>query len=482
MIFEKYRVTNLYFFIFVITNQLTSFSFCLEALQTECHSIAVIGTGYVGLVSGACLAEFNNNVICVDIDERKITLLRQGEIPIYEQGLKELVNRNQKNQRLEFSIDIKQSIQKSEIILVCVDTPIGKNGEADLTAVHAVAKMIGENLNSSKTIFIKSTVPIGSIRQIASLISHYNNNHFLFELAYLPEFLREGSSVRDFMEPERIIVGTESEMAKQLLIEILSPIYKKNIPFVFTTIEAAETIKYVSNCFLAVKVSFINEIANLCDRTGVDIFEVSKGVGLDSRIGSKFLNPGPGYGGSCFPKDMLALIHQSQKLEIDLKIIKAAVEANETQHKVILDKLKRALNFSVAGKTIGILGLTFKANTGDIRESPALKIIDALLREDAFIKAYDPVAMENTRNAYPQLLYANSIYDAVQEADAVMILTEWEEFKEADWEYVRSLMKQAIVIDARNLLSIEMLDDLGFIYDNVGRSNAKKASNLMQIN
>lgn len=430
------------------------------------HKVTIIGTGYVGLVSGACLAEFGNDVLCCDVDEYKIHLLSNGEIPIYEPGLKELVHRNP---NIAFSSNVAEAIQKNDIVLICVGTSLSNSGEADLSALYSAAKLIGENLNKPKTVYIKSTVPLGTVKKVKSTIQRYNKNSTDFAIAYLPEFLREGSAVQDFIQPDRIVIGTESKEIQKQISEILTPLREQNIPFLFTKIESAEAIKLVANSFLAVKISFINEIANLCDQTGADIFEVAKGIGSDNRIGNKCLNPGPGYGGSCFPKDIQAILNNAQELGVNLKVITAAVEANLFQTKVVIEKLKNTLQTPLKGKTIGILGLAFKANTDDIRNSPALQIVSELLAMGVKIQAYDPQAMLNAKKVYPQLSYCNSSYETAKNADALMILTEWEEFSQLDWTKIRSDMKQAHVIDTRNIVPQEPLFKLGFKLINVGR-------------
>ncbi|HSW85944.1 MAG TPA: UDP-glucose/GDP-mannose dehydrogenase family protein [Rhabdochlamydiaceae bacterium] len=443
-------------------------------LDRKTHGITVIGTGYVGLTLGACLAEFGNHVICCDIDQDKIDLLNQGHIPIFEIGLKELVDKNVQENRLLFSSDVKQSIRKNEIIFIAVGTPSNENGEANLGAFHAVAKTIGKNINGQKVIFVKSTVPIGSVKKFADLIRQNCDDQFDFDLAYTPEFLREGTSVQDFCDPERVVIGSESKRANQILVEILWPLYSKKVPFLFTSIESAEMIKYAANSFLAVKIAFINEIANLCDQVGADVFEVKSGLALDSRIGSKCLNPGPGYGGYCLPKDTIALVHDAQKLGVDLKIVQAAIEANKLQPQIILQKLYKLLDSEVENKTIAILGLSFKENTDDVRCSPSLKIIEELLKNGAYVKAYDPIAMQHVKKIYPQIEYCDSSYDAAEESDAIMLLTGWKEFENIDLVKLRDSMKRPLFVDGRNLISTETLKNLGFKYENVGRSHVEK--------
>ncbi|MDN3506141.1 MAG: UDP-glucose/GDP-mannose dehydrogenase family protein [Simkaniaceae bacterium] len=429
------------------------------------HKITVIGTGYVGLVSGACLAEFGNDVICCDIDANKIRMLNNGEIPIYEPGLKELV---QKNTQIKFSSNVAEAIQKNDVILICVGTPMAQTGEADLTALYSAAKSIGENLNSPKTIYIKSTVPLGTIKKVKSEIGKHNKKDTPFSIAYLPEFLREGSAVQDFLHPDRVVIGAESDEIQNQVLEILQPLQQQNVPFQFTKIESAEAIKLVANSFLAVKISFINEIANLCDQTGADIFEVAQGIGSDSRIGRKCLNPGPGYGGSCFPKDIQAILNNAQDLGVELRVISAAAKANHDQPKVVIEKLKNTLQSPLKGKTIGILGLAFKANTDDVRDSPALKVMEQLLAMGAKIQAYDPEAMLNTKKLFPQVTYCYSTYETAKKADAILVLTEWEEFGRLNWVKIHQLMNHPNIVDARNTLSVNNLTGLGFNLRNIG--------------
>lgn len=435
------------------------------ALHSE-HKITVIGTGYVGLVSGACLAEFGNDVLCCDIDKSKIRQLDNGEMPIFEPGLKELV---QKNSHLNFSSNVADAIRKNDIILICVGTPMASTGEADLSALYSAAKLIGENLNSPKTIYIKSTVPLGAVKKIEADIQRHNKNSTDFSVAYLPEFLREGSAVQDFMHPDRVVVGSESKEIQKQVSEMLKPLQQRNVPFLFTKIESAEAIKLVANSFLAVKISFINEIANLCDQTGADIFEVAKGIGSDSRIGNKCLNPGPGYGGSCFPKDIQAILNNAQELGVDLKVITAATEANHYQPKVVIEKLKNTLQAPLKGKTIGILGLAFKANTDDVRDSPALRVVSKLLEMGAKIQVYDPQAMLNAKKTYPDLVYCKTSYETAKNVDAIMLLTEWEEFSQLNWVQIHNSMNTPFLIDARNILDKDNLGKIGFILTGIGR-------------
>lgn len=466
-------------FLIFVTQIGALFSSNQEELKAgQPYGIAVIGTGYVGLTIGACLAEFGNRVVCCDIDQNKIASLQQGRIPIHEIGLQEIVDKNRQEKRLFFSGDVEQSIRNNEILFIAAGTPLNENGEENSNALYTTAKLIGENLNGHKIIYVKSTAMLGLIRKFAALIRQHNQGQFDFDIAYTPEFLREGSSVEDFCHPERIVIGSESEKANLTFCQILEPLYKKKIPFLFTSIESAEMIKYASNSFLAVKIAFINEIANLCDRNGADIADVAAALALDSRIGPKFLKPGPGYGGYCLSKDTITLVQDAQKLGVDLKIVQAAVEANKIQQQIVLQKLYKLLDFEVNNKTIAILGLSFKENTDDVRCSPALKVIEELLKKGALINVFDPCAMKNLKKIYPQIRYWNSPYDAVKGTDATLLLTGWKEFENMDFDKIHQLMKQPNIVDARNLIALETLKKFGFKYENIGRSNLEKKNRI----
>lgn len=433
--------------------------------------VAVIGTGYVGLVLGACLADFGNDVLCADIDKEKIKRLNNGEIPIYEPGLKEIVDRTRACNKLSFSDDPEDVIRQSEVVFVAVDTPMSDEGKADMRAVEAVAKMIGKNLHDYKIICTKSTVPIGTGKRLKKIIKEHARGDVDFDVVSNPEFLKEGAAVKDFLEPDRVVFGTESTRPLAALYEIYGPLHENKTPFLCTDIATAEMIKYAANAFLAVKISFINEMSHLCDATGADVKAVAWGTGTDNRIGPKFLNPGPGFGGSCFPKDIRALVHKAQHCFVDLKIVEAALAANESQKRRIIKKLKELMGGSFEKKTVAILGLAFKANTDDIRYSPSMVVIDHLLEQGARVKAYDPVAMENMKKAAPQVNYCGSSYEAVMEADVVVIMTEWDEFCSLDLAKVKSLMHQPVLFDARNIVKTSELKELGFTYTNIG--NAK---------
>ncbi len=431
--------------------------------------ITVIGTGYVGLVSGSGLADFGNYVTCVDVDDERINLLSSGHIPFFEPGLKEIVGRNMAADRLCFSTDVSGAISQADVIFIAVWTPMDGDGSADLSAVKDVSKTIGENIKSYTLIATKSTVPIGTREIINSIISEHAPQSTIFDVVSNPEFLREGSAVRDFLFPDRVIIGTDSDQAIEIMREIYRPLFLNETPFIFTDIPTAETIKYASNAFLAVKVSYINELANLCDATGADIHVVARAMGLDGRISPKFLHPGPGFGGSCFPKDTRALIHSAEIKGVELKVVKAAADANEAQIDVIIKKLERLAGGSLKGKRVAVMGLAFKANTDDIRESRAVAMVDYLLSREAEVAVYDPAAMSNMKLLYPDLDYADSVESAVKGASAALVMTDWNEFRGLDLAHIGELMKKKVIVDAKNLLSREQLAENGFAFEGVGR-------------
>ncbi|MFC1565731.1 UDP-glucose dehydrogenase family protein [Candidatus Neomarinimicrobiota bacterium] len=432
-------------------------------------NITVIGTGYVGLVSGAGLSDFGNQVVCADIDESKISLLKAGKIPIFEPGLKEVVDRNVKSNRLSFTTDISGAVRSSEVIFIGVGTPEGKNGEADLSAVFSVAETIGNNLNTYKIICTKSTVPIGTGAKIISIINKCKNNDVEFDYVSNPEFLREGAAVQDFLIPNRIVLGATSEKSFQIMQDVYRPLYINETPIVYTNVPTAEMIKYASNAFLALKLSYINEIANLCEIVGADVHVVAKAMGNDGRISAKFLHPGPGFGGSCFPKDTKALLSLSQELNEPMNTVAAAIATNNRQKERMVHKLFNLMNNDIKGKTIAVLGLSFKQMTDDVRESASIIMIQSILNKDGIVKAYDPVAVENMKNHFPNIEYSNSWQAAVKDAHAVAIMTEWHEFRGLDLAELKQLVKTPIILDTRNVLSIKDLVDLDFKFDNVGR-------------
>ena len=431
--------------------------------------ITIIGTGYVGLVSGAGISDFGHRVRCADIDKQKIDLLNDGSIPIYEPGLKMLVARNVNAKRLTFTVDVEDAIKWAEVIFIAVGTPQGENGEADISAIKAVAEQIGKNLNNYKVISTKSTVPIGTGKMIQKIIDEDNLDKIKYDYCSNPEFLREGAAVRDFLHPDRVVLGSTSGKAFEYLKDVYRPLYINETPMVHTTVETAEMIKYAANAFLAIKISYINEVANLCDEIGADVHVVAKTLGMDGRISPKFLHPGPGFGGSCFPKDTKALVEIAKNYKIDMAVVTAAIEANNFQRKRMLNKLNELLDNNLKGKVIAILGLAFKQETDDVRESPAIDIISGIHDKGGIIKAYDPIANDSMKEIFPALDFKSNWHKAVEGSDAAVIMTEWNEFRGMDLEKLKILMSQPVVLDTRNILNITELKRLEFKYDNVGR-------------
>jgi UDPglucose 6-dehydrogenase len=429
--------------------------------------IAVFGTGYVGLVSGTCFAELGNDVVCVDIDKEKIEMLKKGKSPIYEPGLSEMLTRNQEEKRLIFTTNAEKAIQENDIILICVGTPQKEDGEANLQYIFNVAETVGKHMNGYKVVATKSTVPVGTNYKIKDIISEITNEKF--DVASIPEFLKEGTALKDFMNPDRIVIGTESKQAKEMLHELMQPLERIYQPIVHTDIRSAEMIKYTANSFLAMKISFINEIANLCEKVGADISEVYKGIALDKRIGHRFLQSGIGYGGSCFPKDVRALIKTGEFHGSDLFMLEAVDKVNKRQRYVVIEKLRRILG-DLEGKTVAVLGLAFKPKTDDIREAPAIDIIHRLKSMGAEIRAFDPIAQKNTEKVMNGTIhYAEDMYEALEGADAVVIATQWDEFKSLNRTKMRSLMNQPVIIDGRNILDKELFLKDGFVYEGIGR-------------
>lgn len=433
-------------------------------------NICVIGTGYVGLVSGAGMADFGNNVICADIDKEKIEMLQAGGIPIYEPGLKELVDRNVGAERLTFSADLESSVRMADVIFIAVGTPMGDDGAADLEAVEAVATTIAHNLNDYKIICTKSTVPVGTGERLEALIQKEKTSDYEFDVVSNPEFLREGSAVKDFLIPDRVVLGVNSERAGNIMKDVYRALFINETPMVITNVPSSEMIKYASNAFLAVKISFINEVANLADKVGADVHTIARAMGLDGRISSKFLHPGPGYGGSCFPKDTEALVHTGEQHGVDFQVVKAAIAANKHQRNVILEKVSELLP-DLQGKTVAVLGLAFKANTDDVRDTPALEIIQGLKTAGATVKAYDPIAADNMKLFFmPDLDTRETVLDTVENADLVIILTEWNELRGLGLKDLKTHLASPNIIDARNILSVNQLQEFGYNYRNVGRS------------
>lgn len=437
--------------------------------------IAVIGTGYVGLVSGACFAEFGINVTCADIDAEKIRLLEEGNIPFYEPGLSEKVQTNVAQGRLRFTTDIAAAIRDALVVLIAVGTPANRDGTPNLDAIDAVAREIGRNLSDYKVIVTKSTVPPRTGERVRAIIEAAAGEGVEFDVVSNPEFLREGSAIEDFMRPGRIVVGAESKRAVDIMKELYGPLYLVETPFIITDVPTAEMIKYTSNAFLATKISFINEIANVCERVGADVHQVVRAMGLDGRISPKFLHPGPGFGGSCFPKDVSALVSTADGVGYDFKIGKAVLAVNSRQRQLMVDKII-ALAGGVDGKEIGFFGLAFKPNTDDMRDSPTIDIIQRLQEAGARIRAYDPAAMDNARRIFDGIDYCSDAYEVAVGADVLVVATEWNQFRNLDLEQVRDSMRTPVVVDLRNIYDPQKMRDLGFTYDCVGRPAAERGS------
>jgi UDPglucose 6-dehydrogenase len=431
--------------------------------------VAMIGTGYVGLVSGACFSNFGHDVICVDKDAAKIDRLRKGEIPIFEPGLDRLVAENVEAGRLSFTTDLKAAMPGAEAVFIAVGTPSRRgDGFADLTYVFDAAGEIADTLTNYAVVVTKSTVPVGTSRRVEQII-RTRNPKAAFDVASNPEFLREGSAIEDFQRPDRVVVGTEAERARNVMRALYRPLFLNDkTPFVFTTRESSELIKYAANAFLAMKITFINEMADLCEKAGADIQDVAKGIGLDGRIGSKFLNAGPGYGGSCFPKDTLALVRQATEFNTPTRLVEAVVDVNANRKKRMADKIISAFG-GVAGKTVAILGVTFKPNTDDMRDSPSLDIIPALQAAGARVTAFDPEGMQEAEKLLPGVNWAKGTYEAMAGADGVVILTEWNQFRALDFSRMKATLKRPLLVDLRNIYTPREVADTGFEYHSVGR-------------
>jgi len=428
--------------------------------------ICIVGSGYVGLVTGACFADLGNTVICVDSDKAKIRKLKAGMMPIFEPGLEELVKRNVKEKRLSFTAEISDSVRKSQVIFIAVSTPPKPNGEADLTFVEHVSKAIALSMQSYKLIVEKSTVPVNSGEWVERTVKIFNKRNIEFDVASNPEFLRESTAIEDFMHPDRIVIGVKSKRAKDILLELYKPI---KAPIIVTDIKAAELIKHASNSFLAMKISFINAIANICEKVGADVTEVARGMGLDSRIGESFLSAGIGFGGSCFPKDVAAFIRIAEKVGYDFALLKEVEKINAGQKAALVKKIEDAI-WTLSDKTVGMLGLAFKPETDDLRNAPALAIIDILKQHGTKIKVYDPAAMDKARLLLKNSVkFCKSAYDAAKDSDCLILVTEWNEFKELDFKKIKKLMKQPVIIDGRNVYDPAGMKRLGFRYAGVGR-------------
>lgn len=455
------------------------------------NRISIVGTGYVGLVTGVCLSEFGMQVTCMDNDTEKICQLKEGKLPIYEPGLESLLEKNYQAGRISFTNDMKEAVEKADTIFIAVGTPPMEDGSADLQYVLQVAGSVAEYMNDYKVIVNKSTVPVGTGQKVKKAVRKVLNQRGVqleFDVVSNPEFLREGSAVRDFMHPDRVVIGTESKNARNIMKNIYNVLYLIDTPFVFTNIETAELIKYAANAFLATKISFINEIANLCDEVNADVHDVARAMGLDGRIGKYFLHPGPGYGGSCFPKDTRALASIGKDYGVDMNIVSTVVHVNDAQKKRMIHKMSKKMG-TLSGRVIGVLGLAFKPETDDMREAPSIAIIHELVRQGCKLKVYDPIAMENAKrnvfsslnsvdsrqvetdpeNADYDIMYCSSEYHAARNADALLIITEWNQFRSLDLQRIRNLMGGTYFFDFRNVYDREKLEKLGFEYEGIGR-------------
>ena len=441
------------------------------------NKISIIGTGYVGLVAGVCLADFGNNIINVDIDEEKIEKLKSGKIPLYEPGLEDIFHRNVEENRIEFTTDIENSIKNSEVIFIAVGTPSNGDGSANLTAVEKVAETIGNTINDYKVVVNKSTVPVGTAEKVSNIINSQlekRNKDIDFDVVSNPEFLREGKAVYDFTHPDRIVIGANSEKAQEILQEVYRALYLNDVPFVFTNPQTAEIIKYASNAFLATKISFINEMSILCDKVGGNVQTVAKTMGMDGRIGDKFLHAGPGYGGSCFPKDTKAIVKTAKDYGIDLQVIDAGIQANEKQKNYMVEKIENYYK-NLEDKELGILGLSFKPETDDMRESPSLTIIPKLIEKGVKIRAYDPEAIDEARKCFKDyakdIIFCDNEYEVMKNSDGVVLLTEWNKFRRLDLEKVKKLLTEPIIFDLRNIYNSEEVKKHGIKYIGVGVPN-----------
>jgi UDPglucose 6-dehydrogenase len=430
--------------------------------------VAVIGSGYVGLVTGACFAEFGVDVTCVDVDREKIARLSDGIIPIYEPGLEQLVAKNTQAGRLQFTTDLKAAVERALVIFLAVGTPPRDDGSADLSFIESAARSVAEHMDDYKVIVTKSTVPVGTGERLRRLIRDHQKGRNNFGIVSNPEFLREGAAIDDFMRPDRVVIGSRDEEAIAIMKDLYRPLYLIETPFVITSLEAAELTKYAANAFLATKISFINEIANLCDLIGCDVHDVAKAMGMDGRIGRKFLHPGPGFGGSCFPKDTRALSSVAREFGGESLIVDAVIEVNERQRAAMIPKIEM-LSGELKGKLIAVLGLSFKPETNDMREAPSIDIIRGLLESGASVRAYDPVAIDESRKLLPDISYAEDEYAAVEGADVLVFMTEWNQFRALDMKRIRGLMRTPKIADLRNIYEPEAMRDLGFDYIGVGR-------------
>ena len=434
-------------------------------------NIAIVGTGYVGLVSGTCFAEMGAHVTCVDVDAQKIKKLKDGIMPIYEPGLEELVKRNVGFERLKFTTDLTEVLDDVEVVFSAVGTPPDEDGSADLKYVLAVARQFGQHINKYTILVTKSTVPVGTARKVKAAIQEELDKRGVdvpFDVASNPEFLKEGAAIKDFMSPDRVVVGTESEKAQEVMTRLYRPLMLQNFRVIFMDIPSAEMTKYAANAMLATRISFMNDIANLCERVGANVDNVRKGIGTDTRIGNKFLYAGCGYGGSCFPKDVKALVHTGMENDYHMEVIEAVERVNEKQKSIVYDKIIRAVG-DVKGKTIAILGLAFKPETDDMREAPALVVIDKLLKDGATVRVFDPIAMDECkRRIGDTVTYCKNMYDAADGADVFALMTEWRQFRMPSWNVIQKVMNANVVIDGRNIYDRQELEELGFVYTRIG--------------
>ena len=437
-------------------------------------NIAVVGTGYVGLVSGACFAEMGLNVTCIDIDSNKIEMLNRGEIPIYEPGLKSIVTKNHNANRLHFSTDLQSVINDITILFIAVGTPSDEEGNADLTAVYSVAESVAESMQNYLLVVTKSTVPVGTTAKIKNIISKKlsdrNLGHLEFDVASNPEFLKEGAAVSDFMSPDRVVVGVENEKAKEIMSKLYRPFLLNNFRVIFMDILSSEMTKYASNAMLATRISFMNDVANLCELVGADVSMVRRGVGSDSRIGKSFLYPGAGYGGSCFPKDIKALIKTARNYGYQMRILEAVEKVNDAQKEVLFKKLLHYFDGGVSGITVAVWGLSFKPGTNDMRDAPSINLINKLLDHQVNVRVYDPAAMDEAKNVFgDKIEYSTDIYDAANNAEAIILVTEWKEFRLPNWNVLSKIMKKHIVLDGRNIYNTDELANNGFMYSCIGK-------------
>jgi UDPglucose 6-dehydrogenase len=443
-------------------------------------NISVIGTGYVGLVVGACLAETGNDVICADVDSSKIDGLKKNKLPIYEPGLEAYVERNQRDGRLSFTTDVGWAVGEADVVFIAVGTPADEDGSADLRHVLDVAATIGASMRRELVVVTKSTVPIGTAARVAEAIARTAKHSF--HMVSNPEFLKEGAAVDDFMKPDRVVLGVDSDHARSVMAELYAPFVRTGRPIIFMDIPSAEMTKYAANAMLATRISFMNEIANLCERVGANVDLVRRGIGSDERIGPFFLFPGPGYGGSCFPKDVQALARTARERDVSLAVLEAVEAVNSRQKHRVAEKLMGALDGSLAGRRIALWGLAFKANTDDMRESPALTVIEDLLAAGATVVVHDPVALHEARKRLgSRVEYAESGYDALRNADALAIVTDWNEYRHPDFERIRSLLRRPVIVDGRNLYTVERMQELGFQYHSIGRPDARKPASTSTV-